>query len=125
MSILDTIMQELPAEHASGGSGGLPGLLDRLLQGGEQGGLTGLAQKFQSAGLGEVFQSWVGGGPNRPVDAADVNRALGDEHVQSLAAQSGISKERLLPLLAQYLPKLVDRLTPEGQMRAQQAPAEL
>ena len=116
MGIFDTIINELPQEHANAGNGGIPAVLEGLLSGGQGGVLGDLAGKFRSAGLGQIFDSWVGDSANRPVAPDDVHRALGHEQVQAMAAQSGMSTGQLLPLLAQYLPKIVDRLTPQGRL---------
>ncbi len=75
---------------AGGGaaSGGLGGVLGDLLGGaaggagqaapgveaGSLGGLGGLFQMLQNAGLGDAPNSWIGGGPNQSVSAADISR---------------------------------------------------
>ena len=79
-------------------------------------GLADLRQRFQDTGLGHVADSWIGNGPNQQISPQDLHRALGDEQVESMARQSGMSAGRLLPLLAQALPMIVDRMTPGGQM---------
>jgi uncharacterized protein YidB (DUF937 family) len=78
--------------------------------------LADLRQRLQDAGLGHVVDSWVGNGPNQPVSPQELHRALGDEQVDDMARQSGMPASRLLPLLAQALPLIVDRMTPNGQM---------
>ena len=97
-------------------SSGVPAMLTSLLQGGGGGGLSNLAEQFKSAGLGQMLNSWVSQEPNQPVAGDDVHRALGEDQVQAMAAQTGMSKSELLPLLALYLPKIIDRLSPHGQM---------
>jgi uncharacterized protein YidB (DUF937 family) len=87
-------------------------VLDLLGQGG---GISGLVQNLQQKGLGDIVGSWVSTGPNLPIDAQQVNQALGG-HVQRLAAQHGMSPELASQALAQVLPGLVDQLTPGGQM---------
>ena len=49
---------------------------------GNQHGLSGLAQGFERAGLGQVFASWVGTGTNEPVSANNgpVGDVSGDVH---------------------------------------------
>jgi uncharacterized protein YidB (DUF937 family) len=116
MGLLDTVLDELPQEHAANPGAGIPAALTSLLQGGQGGGLTTLAQRFKAAGLGQAFDSWVGNGPNQPVAADDIHQALGHDQVQGIAEQIGMSKDELLPLLAQYLPKIVARLTPQGHI---------
>lgn len=90
-------------------------LLSLLTRQGQGGGLGGLLQQFEQAGLGELAQSWVGNGPNQPVSPQQVGQALGPEQVQGMAAQTGLPAEVLLAQLAQHLPGIIDRLTANGQ----------
>lgn len=80
------------------------------------GGLNELVQRFQQNGLGDVVQSWIGSGPNQPVGTAEVHQAIGPDTVDRLSDQTGIGKGQLLPLLAQVLPTIVDRLTPHQRV---------
>jgi uncharacterized protein YidB (DUF937 family) len=82
----------------------------------DDGRLDELLQRFDRAGLGHTAQSWVGTGANEPISPQDLHRALGDDQVQSMARQSGMSTGQLLPLLAQYLPMIIDRMTPNGRL---------
>jgi uncharacterized protein YidB (DUF937 family) len=82
----------------------------------DENGLADVVSRFDQAGLGDAARSWVGNGPNQAIGPDDVQRALGEERVRGLAQQSGMSTTQLLPLLAQYLPMIVDRMTPNGQM---------
>ncbi|MBV9522074.1 MAG: DUF937 domain-containing protein [Alphaproteobacteria bacterium] len=117
MGLLDEIMGGLPQEHATAtGGGGLPNAIMGLLANRQSGGLNGLMGSFAAAGLGHVFQSWVGNGPNQSISPQDLHRALGEDKVQAMANQTGMSTSQLLPLLAQFLPTIIDRLTPQGQM---------
>ena len=81
-----------------------------------EGGLGGLVQKFQNAGLGDVVASWVGNGNNQAVAPDALNGILGSNLVQQLAAKTGLPVDALLPQIAQHLPGLVDHLTPDGQL---------
>ncbi|MCB1225067.1 MAG: DUF937 domain-containing protein [Verrucomicrobiales bacterium] len=93
---------------AAGAADGLSGMLNQV------GGLEGLQEKFGSAGLGEVFNSWVGSGENQPVAPAQLENALGGDAIQSLSSNLGIQSSQLLPLLSQFLPMIIDQLTPKG-----------
>ncbi|MFL5281414.1 MAG: YidB family protein [Rhodopila sp.] len=105
-----------------GGSGGSPlqGVLMGLLGGQQssvgQGGLGGLVSSFQQAGLGDVVQSWIGHGPNQPVEPGQLRQVLGDEQVQSMASQSGMAPTDFLSQLSQHLPRAVDSMTPNGRL---------
>jgi uncharacterized protein YidB (DUF937 family) len=116
MGLLDQIMGGLPQEHATAGGGGIPGAIMGLLANRQTGGLNGLVDRFGDAGLGHVVSSWIGNGPNQEIAPQDLHRALGDEQVQSMAAQTGMSTGQLLPLLAQFLPGIINGLTPNGRV---------
>ena len=87
--------------------------------GGLFGGLSDLVQKFQTAGHGDVVNSWVGSGANAPIQPAQVGSALGQQTISDLARQSGMSEQELLAQLAQVLPGLVNRLSPDGRLPTQ------
>ena len=115
MSLFDTILSALPQEHADAGQGGLGGAFQQLIQK-DSGGVGGLVNQFRSAGLGHLVDSWIGNGPNQPIAPQQVHRALGDEQVDRMADRTGMSKGELLPLIAQFLPTVIDRLTPQGKI---------
>ena len=123
----------IPAPAPSGGgmaggpgSGGglgdvLKGPLGGLLGGAAagsviSGGLGDLLKQLQQGGHGETANSWVGGGPNKAISPGDLANALGADQIDSLASQSGMSRDDLLNGLSQYLPKVVDHLTPDGRL---------
>ena len=82
----------------------------------DAGGLQGLMGKFQSAGFGDHFSSWVGTGENQPINADELQNAVGMDEIQRLASKLGMQTHTVLPLLAQFLPQMIDKLTPKGQI---------
>ena len=86
--------------------------------GGAAGGLGALLQQLQQGGLGEAAQSWVSTGPNLPVSADQLQSALGADRIGALAQQVGVPAGDLSSQLAQFLPQVVDQLTPGGQLPA-------
>ncbi len=78
----------------------------------QEGGIDALLGKLKDGGLGQQVDSWVGTGGNQPVDPAALGQALGPDTVQRLSSGSGIDIGQLLPLLATFLPQIVDMLTP-------------
>jgi uncharacterized protein YidB (DUF937 family) len=80
------------------------------------GGIDGIVAKLRSAGLGEAVDSWVSTGPNQPVDPARLGEALGPDTVKQLSAGAGVDAGQLLPMLAAFLPRIIDMLTPDGQV---------
>jgi len=115
MGLLDSILGAVTGKtDSSGGAAQLIGVLGGLLA--QSGGLQGLANKFAQSGQGNAFQSWVGMDENQPVSSGQVQNALGSEQVKALAAKMGIDPAQASSFLAEYLPKVVDKLTPEGKV---------
>ena len=82
------------------------------------GGLPALIQQFHDKGLGDIASSWVGNGQNLPVSADQIHQVLGSSMVQQLAAKAGISPQDAGSKLAEFLPMIVDHLTPQGKVAA-------
>jgi uncharacterized protein YidB (DUF937 family) len=97
-----------------GGAGQAVG--DLLKGGGPAGGLGGLLGKLDDAGLGDVGRSWVARGKNLPISAEQIERVLGSEHLRPVAAKLGVSPEEAAKHVARVLPKLVDAVTPDGEV---------
>lgn len=91
-------------------------LIDTLGVENSRHGLSNVVHGFHQAGLGWAVSSWVRIGRNQPISAAELSRGLGDEHVQQLAALSGMSANVAAHILAELLPQVIDHLTPEGLM---------
>jgi uncharacterized protein YidB (DUF937 family) len=119
-AILGSVMHGQPgAPPGMGGLGaqGQSPLLQialQLLQ--QHGGLQGMLGKFQQAGYGEQAQSWIGTGPNMPIDAGALSQIFGQGPLSQIAQQLGIPHEQVAGQLAQALPNVVDRMTPDGQI---------
>lgn len=115
MGLFDDLQSQLGAA-LGGGSSPLAAEIGKLLVDAQSGGLQGLIERFRNHGLGEIVDSWVGTGQNLPISADEITRVLGSDRVKQLAASAGIDVSALVPQLAQILPHLVDRLTPNGQV---------
>ena len=111
-----------PGGSIGGGLGDiLKGGLGGLLAGGAagsviSGGLGDLLKQFQQNGQGDTANSWVGKGENKPIAPGDLANALGADQIDSLASHSGMSRDELLRGLSQYLPQVIDHLTPDGRL---------
>jgi uncharacterized protein YidB (DUF937 family) len=97
--------------------GGLVGgematLVNGLIE--KHGGVQGIVTQMESQGLGNTVKSWVGTGANLPISADQVHAAFGSEMISGLAAKLGLSPQELAQKLAQVLPQVVDKLTPNG-----------
>jgi uncharacterized protein YidB (DUF937 family) len=80
------------------------------------GGIAGLAATFQQRGLGDVVSSWIGTGANLPVSGDQVQQVLGPDQIQAFAQKMGLSPEAAGSQLAEVLPGIVDKLTPNGEV---------
>ena len=126
MGLLDSVLGSAMGALQGGGQGGAGGdvlmqVIGSLLQGqggagGAAGGLGALLQQLQQGGLGDAAQSWVSTGPNLPVSADQLQSALGADRIDALAQQVGLPAGDLSSQLAQFLPQVVDQLTPGGQL---------
>ncbi|MCU0951028.1 MAG: YidB family protein [Burkholderiaceae bacterium] len=87
-----------------------------LSNGGQYGGLAGLVQQFQQAGLGQQVGSWVSTGQNMPISADQLTKVFGSSQLQQMAGSAGMDVSKFSDQLASLLPQMVDQLTPNGQM---------
>jgi uncharacterized protein YidB (DUF937 family) len=83
------------------------------------GGLNGLIQAFHSNGLGGLVNSWTSTGENQPATPDQMQQALGSDKVQAMAQSLGISPDAAKSTLAQLMPMLIDKLTPNGSVPEQ------
>jgi uncharacterized protein YidB (DUF937 family) len=116
MGFLDEMGKQLGGA-LGGAKGGQPDIL-QIVQSlmGQNGGLDGLLAKLQQGGLGDAVQSWLGKGQNKAVSADQITQALGNPQIAAVAKQFGIDPQQVSGLLAQNLPGLVDKLSPDGAL---------
>ncbi|MBX3585479.1 MAG: DUF937 domain-containing protein [Ramlibacter sp.] len=130
MGLLDSVLGSVMGGNTqgAGAQGGLGSLIHlvtsnpQLLQAitgmlandGAQGGLPGLVEKFQQAGLGNVVASWIGSGQNQPIGGDQLTQVLGSGTIGDIAARLGMGQGETADQLANLLPGLVDQLTPHG-----------
>lgn len=79
-----------------------------------QGGIEGLVKQFNSAGLSELIQSWISTGSNLPINAEQIVQVFSSPVINELATKINMNTAEASDMAAQYLPKLVDKLTLEG-----------
>jgi uncharacterized protein YidB (DUF937 family) len=114
MGLLDGLESQVLGSM-SGGSNTLASSVLQMIQQ-QPGGLQGLVQTFHDKGLGAVVSSWVSSGPNSPISADQIHEVLGSDQVKALAARAGISPDVASSAIAQLLPGIVDKLTPNGSV---------
>ena len=86
----------------------------------KSGGITGLIQKFNEKGLGDHMSSWIGTGENLPISADQIKDALGSDKIKELASKLNLGEHDLSKSLADLLPQLIDKLTPDGSVPHQE-----
>jgi uncharacterized protein YidB (DUF937 family) len=117
MGILDDIMGSLGGGVGGDVKGGNPlmNIVMQMLSSPDSGGLHGLMKVFMESGLKDQFASWVGTGSNMPVSADQISSIFGDK-LGPIAKQLGISEQEAAGGLADMMPKIIDKLTPDGQI---------
>lgn len=119
MGFLDDIAGKV-LSAVGGGEGGQSALVGEVLGllggGGAGGGLQGVIRSFQDKGLGDIVSSWVGTGQNLPINIEQLKQGLGGDVIGQLAAKAGLPADIATANLAQILPSIIDRLTPEGRV---------
>ena len=84
----------------------------------QNGGLAGVLDKFKQGGLAEQAASWVGKGENLPISADQISSVLGSGAIAEMAAKFGIDPATLSAQIAEHLPTVVDKMTPNGAVEA-------
>ena len=117
MGFMDELQKVVVGKQ--GEAGGQSSMLDNLLEmlnDQKSGGLAGLIQKFNEKGLGDHVSSWIGTGQNLPISADQIQHALGSDTIKNLAAKMNLDPGDTSKSLADLLPQLIDKLTPDGSV---------
>ena len=115
MGLFDSILGAVSQKHdATGEANPLMGIVGGLLA--QSGGLQGLASKFAQSGQENAFQSWVGMGENQPISSNQIQTVIGSQQVDAIASRMGVDPAMASTFLAEYLPKIIDKLTPAGKI---------
>jgi uncharacterized protein YidB (DUF937 family) len=124
-SMLSGKQAQSPLDSILGGLGGgtqpqsgnlLLQLVLSLLQ--QNGGLEGVLGKFRQGGLAQQADSWVGTGQNMNISGNELQLVLGPSTISDLASRLGMSEAETGSAMAELLPEVINRLTPEGQVPA-------
>jgi uncharacterized protein YidB (DUF937 family) len=118
MGLLDSLLGTVLGGSAQGQSPLMAAALQLIQQ---NGGLPGIINKFQQGGYGSQIGSWVGTGANMPINASQLQEVLGSGAIGQIAQQLGVSHGDASSGLAQVLPQLIDKLTPNGQVTSDHA----
>ncbi|MBI3150362.1 MAG: DUF937 domain-containing protein [Betaproteobacteria bacterium] len=114
MGLLDGLLSGVLGGGRSGGGRSLAQAALDLLQ--QNGGLTGVVDRFKQAGFGAQADSWVGTGANQAISTEDLQRVLGSGQLGDLAARFGLGSGEAGSGLARMLPELINQMTPQGRI---------
>ena len=113
--LLGGLMRGMPGQQPQAQGGGqLLQMVLTMLQ--QNGGIEGLLAKMQQAGYGGQAQSWIGTGQNQPIPPDALSQIFGQGQLGEIARQLGMSQQDAAGGLAQALPDVVDRMTPQGRI---------
>ncbi len=116
--MFDALIREAADKFGLGNNASkLVGSLVQMVFNPSTGGFGGFQQKFASAGLGDLFTSWLGGGGGGGALQPDqLGRALGTNALSGIATKLGMPSGVINLAVAGLLPKLIGLLTPGGQI---------
>jgi OmpA-OmpF porin, OOP family len=77
----------------------------------QPGGIDGFLDKFRAAGLEAMVASWLGGRSPMALSAREVRMALGDEVIEGIAENAGVSEGFASGVLGYAIPKIIGLLT--------------
>ena len=93
-------------------------ILTQIFGGGGAQTLPDVVRQFEEKGMREQVDSWVRTGPNKPVDRRQIEDAFGQRELEQIARSKGVDRDQLAEVLAKYIPRIIDELTPTGQLPA-------
>ena len=94
-------------------------VLPQALQAANLGGLQGVVNQLQQAGMGNHVQAWVNGTEKPQLTPDMLQSALGSQQLQQLAQHYGVDVSQVGGLLAQFLPGAVAAAAQNGQIKTQ------
>jgi len=94
-------------------SGALPAMVNAVLAKTQYRDLNGLVAALQNGGLDAQVKSWLGPGANLPITEEQLKAVLGNAQVQDFARHL----DQALKVMAQYLPEIVDKASPNGVLK--------
>ncbi len=120
MSVLaQGILSQVTSKMGPQGSQITSAVIQMIAQQGQGQGATGLnnlISMFEKNGMGEIVKTWVGTGANSAINPQQIMQALGQDNIQNIASQVGISKDQASGQLANILPDIINQMTPNGQV---------
>ncbi len=114
MGLLDGLVENVLGTGTQQSQGSMLQVALQVLE--QNGGLPGIISKFEHGGMADHVGSWLGTGANMPISGAQLQEILGSGSIGEIAQRLGLSHGDASSGLAQVLPQVIDKLTPEGQV---------
>jgi len=114
--------QQRAPQPQQGGGEGMPSVNDlqdiftQIFGGGGAQKLPDVVKQFEEKGMRDEVDSWVRTGPNKPVDRRQIEDVFGRGQIDEMARGCNVDREKLAEVLSKYLPRIIDELTPSGQL---------
>jgi uncharacterized protein YidB (DUF937 family) len=118
MGLLDGLLGSVLGSGAQQSQGSMLQIALQVIE--QNGGLPGVISKFEHGGMADHVASWVGTGANMPISGAQLQEILGSGSIGEIAQRLGLSHADASSGLAQVLPQVIDKMTPDGQVPADQ-----
>jgi uncharacterized protein YidB (DUF937 family) len=93
---------------------GVAALVARTVK--DHGGLDGMMETLKQKGLAGAVGSWLGPGENQAVTPNQMRDALGQDHLDAIGRDQGMSGDEVAQQLSQNLPNVVNHLSPDGRL---------
>ncbi|WP_053332172.1 YidB family protein [Turneriella parva] len=88
---------------------------DLLSKGGSGSNVESILGALKEGGYADTISSWIGNGENQSITGAAIKKVLGSDAIADIAEKTGLSQSELPALLADLMPLLVNKATPDGQ----------
>ncbi|HWZ72248.1 MAG TPA: YidB family protein [Casimicrobiaceae bacterium] len=118
MGLLDGLLGSVLGSGAQQSQGSMLQIALQVIE--QNGGLPGVISKFEHGGMADHVASWVGTGANMPISGAQLQEILGSGSIGEIAQRLGLSHADASSGLARVLPQVIDKMTPDGQVPADQ-----
>ena len=122
MSLFDSLINEVSERFGIGNKAEtLLSTLLAFITNNQTGGISGFLNMFSQAGLGDLANSWVSTGSNSAISNEQLESAMGKSSIQQIAEKVGLPAATATSALAFMLPKIIDKLTPNGEVPANES----
>lgn len=117
MSLFDNVLSAASALSGHVEQSGTQALLlNTLIQWVQQeGGVSGVLEKFKSQGLGHLVESWISSGQNLPISAEQIQQVLGTHVLEKFSSVTGQDTSAISHQLSAVLPEIISKLAPHHE----------